>query len=506
LNFIYYEMEQIWLKNKDIFKEIFDKSPIGILFYDKKGRLTDINMSAQKITGVQKLEDIVGSEIFNNPDISSKRQELVKEGLIKFQSALTPDNNVFKYSKLTRTVLIDWNVVVTDSGFLVQIQEIEQKKIDKKPSSNSKEGYNSFFEDDLTGDFIATLEGRVVLCNTSFVEIYGFDSLETALKSKISEFNRADWINLINQLKNDCKVKGHQSWHRRPDGKVIHVVANLVGIYNDSNELTQVKGYVFDDTERKKAEEFLQESEEKYHSLFDEDLTGDFIATLDGKILECNPAFADIYGFYSRELAAKSNISKFNSFDWPYMITRLKKERKLLGFQSWQRRSDGMRIHVVANLVGIFTDSNELTQVKGYVFDDTERKLAEDELARSKNQITEILNSIQDGFIALSPYWHFIYVNRCAAEFFGVEFDDLIDQNIWETFPQLIGTSYESSLRKAMEKNEIQHFEAQGLNNEKSWFSFSIYPSADGISVFWQDITERKKLEEVLREALDHLE
>ena len=134
------------------------------------------------------------------------------------------------------------------------------------------------------------------------------------------------------------------------------------------------------------------------------------------------------------------------------MITRLKKEHKLLGFQSWQRRSDGMRIHVVANLVGIFNDSNELIQVKGYVFDDTERKIAEDELERSKNQITEILNSIQDGFIALSPYWHFVYVNRCAAEFFGVEYDDSIGLNIWETFPEVIGTTYESSLRMAMEK------------------------------------------------------
>jgi PAS domain S-box-containing protein len=144
--------------------------------------------------------------------------------------------------------------------------------------------------------------------------------------------------------------------------------------------------------------------------------------------------------------------------------------------------------------------------VKGYIFDDTERKKAEEELSRSKNQITEILNSIQDGFIALSPYWHFIYVNRCASEFFGVEYDELIGQNIWETFPQLIGTTYEYSLRMAMEKHEIQNFEAPGMNNDNHWFNFSIYPSTDGISAFWQDITERKKLEEALRDALNHLE
>ena len=43
------------------------------------------------------------------------------------------------------------------------------------------------------------------------------------------------------------------------------------------------------------------------------------------------------------------------------------------------------------------------------------------------------------------------------------------------------------------------------MNNDK-WFNFSIYPSSDGISAFWQGISERKKLEEALRDALDHLE
>jgi PAS domain S-box-containing protein len=292
-------------------------------------------------------------------------------------------------------------------------------------------------------------------------------------------------------LKINHKIKGHQSVHKMPDGTDIHVVANIVGIFNDSNELIQIKGYVFDDTERKKAENFLHESNEKYHRLFDEDLTGDFIATLDGEILECNPAFADIYGFYDRKKAAQSNISKFNSFDWPYMVTRLKREHKLQGFQSWQRRSDGMRIHVVANLVGIFNDSNELIQVKGYVFDDTERKKAEEELANSKRQMTEILDSIQDGFIALSHYWHFIYVNHCAAEFFKVEYDDIIGQNIWEMFPGLKNTTIESKFRKSMDTREIQHFEAHGLNNTKM-FDFSVYPSSDGISVYWKEVKAGK--------------
>jgi len=71
-----------------------------------------------------------------------------------------------------------------------------------------------------------------------------------------------------------CKIKGYQSWQRRPDGKEIHVVANVVGIFSDSGVLIQVKGYVFDDTDRKKSEESLRRSEEKYHRLFDDDIDG----------------------------------------------------------------------------------------------------------------------------------------------------------------------------------------------------------------------------------------
>ena len=496
------------MRDIDRFMSIFDKSPIGILFYNDDGKLIDINPFSFKILGISKLDDIIGMNLFEISNLVPKKETLVKEGLVRFQLYLKDFGNGNFERNVDLTNLgkdkIEFIISAVDFGFLLLIQDLSTSEKINIPYSEEK--YYRFFEDDLTGDFIATPEGRLIECNPSFLEIYGFDNRENALKFDISKFNIVDWINLINQLKNESKIKGYQSIHTRPDGKIIQVVSNVVGIFNDSNELVQVKGYIFDDTERKIAEEFLKESEEKYHRLFDEDLTGDFIANIDGEILECNPAFAEIYGFNSVRVAANSNISKFNRFDWPYMVTRLKKERKLHGFQSWQRRSDGLRIHVVANLVGIFNDSNELIQVKGYVFDDTERKHTEEELARSKSQMREILDSIQDIFFALDHNWNFIYINRYAAKYIGIEHDDLIEQNLWELFPEFLGTKYEKLFRNAMESDEIQHFEARDIKNSDKWFDFSIYPSADGISSYWKDITERKILEEELRKARDHLE
>ena len=327
------------MKDTDRFMNIFGKSPIGILFYNHEGKLIDINPFSYKILGISKSDDILGVNLFEISNLVPKKETLFKKGLVRFQIPMKDfgNGNFERDIDLTNfgKDIIEFIISVVDSGFLVMIQDLNTPEKINIPYSEEK--YYRFFEDNLTGDFIATPEGRLIECNPSFLEIYGFDNRENALKFDISKFNIVDWTNLINQLKKESKIKGHQSIHTKPDGSIIHVVANVVGIFNDSNELVQVKGYIFDDTERKIAEEFLKESEEKYHRLFDEDLTGDFIANIDGEILECNPAFAEIYGFNSCRLASNSNISKFNRFDWPYMVTRLRKEHKLHGFQSWQR-------------------------------------------------------------------------------------------------------------------------------------------------------------------------
>jgi len=471
--------------------------------------LIHYNPAVLSILGIKEQDFSSAHNLLENTLIAQNKKKLFKDGLIKFQSYLNLENiqNIVKdqvnINPLSyESSFIEWTVFLIDSGFLLQIQDVTDLKKAEKLLKESEEKYRGWFDDDLTGDFIASPEGDVLECNPSFVEMYGFKNLEKAVNSNISDFNPSDWRDMVQHLQKEHKLYDYQTWHRRPDGKEMHVVANVVGIFDGSGELREVKGYVFDDTERKIAEESLRGSEEKYHRLFDEDLTGDFIATLDGKILECNPAFADIYGFFDVESALQWNISQSNPFDWPYIVTRLKSERKIQGFQSWQRRSDGMRIHVVANVVGIFDGSGELREVKGYVFDDTERKIAEEELSRSKHQITEILDSIKDSFIALGYNWEFIYVNKYAAEFFGVEPDDLIGQNLWQRFPEILKSPYEAGFRKAMEHKEIQHFEVQGIISPEYWYDVSVYPSAEGISAYWRDITERKQLEEQLRNAL----
>jgi PAS domain S-box-containing protein len=163
-------------------------------------------------------------------------------------------------------------------------------------------------------------------------------------------------------------------------------------------ELTALVGKM---TEVEKAEEALKESEERYYRLFEDDLTGDFIASPEGQILICNPAFVKIFGFSSREEALGSNLADLHIEPNEYInFIKLLREHKVLNRNEGdRRRHDGVVIHIVENIVGTFDESGELLQFKGYVFNDTERKRAEEELRKSRDDLEK---RVQERTVELS--------------------------------------------------------------------------------------------------------
>jgi two-component system cell cycle sensor histidine kinase/response regulator CckA len=143
--------------------------------------------------------------------------------------------------------------------------------------------------------------------------------------------------------------------------------------------------------DRQRVEEALRESEERYHRFFDEDLAGAYISTPDGHLVACNPAFARIFGFASVEEAMAASLDTI----YPGFKARgaflkaLGEKRKLECYEIELRRRDGKPVHVIENVVGAFDKQGALVEIKGYILDDTERKLAEKSLLESEQRLQQ---------------------------------------------------------------------------------------------------------------------
>jgi PAS domain S-box-containing protein len=279
----------------------------------------------------------------------------------------------------------------------------------------------------------------------------------------------------------------HVNENIRRDGRRVWMAWTNRPILDWNGQAAEILTVGTDISERKQAEEALRQSEERYRRLFDEDLTGDFIATPDGKVVECNPAFARIYGFADRKQAAQSDISQFNPADWTDLMARLRVECKVEGYQSVHRRPDGREIHVVANVIGRFNETAELTEVQGYIYDDTERKHTEGELRSAalfpEQNPSPVLRVARDGTL--------LYANGASA-FLLRSWDCRPGQAVPEEIRRHIAEAADSG--KATEADVV----CGAIT-----YSFSIAPVASEgyANLYARDITERKEAEEALRKS-----
>ncbi|MEH1840272.1 MAG: GAF domain-containing protein [Nostoc sp.] len=140
----------------------------------------------------------------------------------------------------------------------------------------------------------------------------------------------------------------------------------------------------------------------------------------------------------------------------------------------------------------------EVSQVTEQLIAHQQAAHAESEAARIR--IANLLESITDAFFALDKKWRFTYINGQAELLLQKAQNELLGQSIWEVFPELIDTRFHREYYRVMLEQVSVKFEEfyQPLN---CWFQVHAYPAKDGLSVYFQDITERRRTAEALRES-----
>ncbi|MFT3979614.1 MAG: PAS domain S-box protein [Ferruginibacter sp.] len=239
---------------------------------------------------------------------------------------------------------------------------------------------------------------------------------------------------------------------------------------------------------------------------------------IDDTITNWNIYAEQLYGFREKEVLGKNifEVLKVSPGhrDLEYAIFHQNENDYWKG-ESMHHHKNGEPVFVEVSVSSIKDDYSKTVGYVSVIRDITFRKKAEAELHKLKNNLEDevkiksaelknFFSRITDAFIALDNKWNYTYINKQAAEFHGMPAEELLGKNIWEQFPDVVMEPFYDALQVAKQTGEVQRVQLY-YSKVNRWFEDLIYPSEDGISVYYHDITKRKEAELALELAHEKL-
>lgn len=333
---------------------------------------------------------------------------------------------------------------------------------------------------------------------------------------KISKYGRDELIGkdhrLINSGHHDkafirdlwVTIAGGNVWrgelkNRAKDGSYYWVDTTIVPFLNESGKPYQYVAIRADITERKNAEEQGAESARFITTITDNLPAMIAYWNADLICLFANKPYMDWFEKTPQQMLSINKRDLLDKKEFAQHEQHLQKV--LVGIpQSFERtfhKSSGETIYTHTQ----YLPDVQRGIVKGFyslIYDVTEIKIAEAEVRKATSQISGILDNITDGFIALDENLCYTYVNKQIGKIIGRDPDSLIGKNIWNEFPDVVGSAtYQAIMTAYAEKKYVgneDYYEPLGL-----WQENRVYPAGNGVSMFIRDITQKRYEEQHLK-------
>ncbi len=254
---------------------------------------------------------------------------------------------------------------------------------------------------------------------------------------------------------------------------------------------------------KEKAEASLLESEERYKTFFNNDITGDNMVDVNGTIIDCNPSFARMLGYDNPDELKGESVELFyaNPDERKVFINKIKKFKKISNATIDLKRKDSNIIHCELNSVGIFNNKNELIQTMSYFIDVTKRKEAELQLKLLSRSVEQNPTSVE----ITNPMGEIVYVNPRFTKVTGYTFDEVAGKNPRFLKSGIHPPAFYEEMWKALKAGEVWNgtFCNKRKDGSLLWENAYISPVEDEsgnvthyVSVK-EDITAQRRLDEI---------
>jgi PAS domain S-box-containing protein len=516
-------IEGSYTEEKARLRAIFASSPDAITVSDLNGNVIDCNQATLDMGGFSSKEEVIGKNCFEF--VAKKDQQRAMIALEKILGQGSVKNAEYTFStkdgcKYTAELFAS---AIKDSsgkptGFVTITKTTTESKQREAAARKSEIPYWALIEN--SSDIIQVVDSKGVIRYVS-------PSVQRILGYKPEELIGRLSVDVVHPEDLPKVAKGFEEAIQKPGVPVVTAcrckhkdgtwrVIEGTGI-NYLNRPT-VNGFIssmHDITERKKMEEALRESEEKYRKQFEEALDAIFVADAEtGIIVDCNRAASELVGREKSELIGKHQriLHPPQQIDGEFSKTfkqHLKeKEGQVLETQVIDKKGEIKDVAVKANVFELRGEK----MLQGIFRDITENKQAEEAFRESQQKFERLFMNNPEAADYLDLDFHILNVNPRFEELFGYSLDEVKGKHINDVVVPKDKIEEAEDLDRKARKGYAYH---DTVRKRKDGSLVPVSISAAPIIVedelvgtvgLYKDITERRQMEKKLEEYSEHLE
>ncbi|MFC2048592.1 PAS domain S-box protein [Elusimicrobiota bacterium] len=371
--------------------------------------------------------------------------------------------------------------------------------------------YKNIFNSISDGIITVSKTGKIIEVNTAFTKITGLKKEDVVgkrapllAKQLLSPKEIVKVLSKIPKFLAGEKIKNYEIEFNKKKLRIDRSYSK-----KDSNIVTAI---IRDITESKMTENLIKESVEKYKTLFEE--TTDAIFITDAKtgiLIDCNIAATKLVGRKQSEIIGKHQQilhppqEKEGKYSKSYKQHLKEKEGQVLEAQIITKKGEIREVEIKAGLFEIGGKKH----MQGIFRDITERKKAKEKVETEKMKLEVIMENMLDGISVLDTTGNVIQANRAFANMLGYEkAEQVIGKNMGEFTQEEDIPKVVSAMKEGFKKGVIKNLDVVGFSKYGKTYQSSINaalikddkgkPALLGVV---RDITERKKIEDALKES-----
>jgi PAS domain S-box-containing protein len=400
---------------------------------------------------------------------------------------------------------------------LIFATDITERRRAEQALRDSTRRYRELFEGSRDGFVVVDSQGQFVDANEAYCQMLGYTLEELQRKGGFHAVTPERWRQWeyeeiwCNRLLQTGSSGVYEKEYIRKDGTIVPVELQSFTVRDEQGDVCYLWGVVRDITDRKQTEKALQESERHFMDVLY--ASSDAILLIgENRFVDCNEATARMLGYVTREEFLQTHPSELSppeqpdgrsSYEKADEMMHLAYERGFHRFEWIHRRANGEDFPVEVSLTPIVHGGNRLLHCVWR--DITRRKQTEEALQTSEREKRMILDATSEMFAYYDPEMNILWANRAAADSVGGTVEDLLGRKCYEVWHNRSEPCPDCPLTTALQTGEQGQGEVRTPDGQ--WWLIRGYPVLDEtgkvtrLIEFGQNITDRKRAEEALRES-----